>query len=43
MCVEEKGERKEKGFDFQYSDGRMSIGRELKLVYLTRATTRCQK
>ena len=43
LCVKEKGERKEKGSDSQYSDGRKSIGQELKLVYSTRATSRCQK
>ena len=43
LCVEEKGERKEKGSDFRYSDCRKSIGQESKLVYATRATSRCQK
>ena len=37
-CVEENGERKEK-----CSDSWKSIGQELKLVYSTRATSRCQK
>ena len=41
--VEEKGERKENGSDSRYFDGRKSLVRELKLVYLTRATSRCQK
>ena len=39
----EKGQRKEKGSDSQCSDGWKSIGQELKLVYSTRATSRCQK
>ena len=50
----EKGKRKEKReerkervghalSDFRCFDYRKSIGRELKLVYSTRATSRCQK
>ena len=38
-----KKERKEKSFDSRCSDGQKSIGRELKLVYSSRATSRCQK
>ena len=42
-----KEERKERAgrelSDFWCFDGRKSIGRELKLVYSTRATSRCQK
>ena len=37
------GERKENGSDSQCSKGRKSIDRELKLVYSTRATSKCQK
>ena len=36
-------ERKEKGFNFRCSDSRKLLVRELKLVYSTRATSRCQK
>ena len=43
MCVEEKGEIKENAFDSRCSDGRNSLIRELKLVYSTRATSRCKK
>ena len=39
-CVEEKGERKEKGSNSLCSDGRKFLVRELKLVYSTRATSR---
>ena len=45
MRGKEKGGKKEeeKGSDSQCSDGRKSLVRELKLIYLTRATGRCQK
>ena len=43
MCVEEKGEIKENAFDSRCSDGWNSLIRELKLVYSTRATSRCKK
>ena len=42
-CVEKKGERKENGSDSRCSNSQKSIGRELKLVYSTKATSRCQK
>ena len=44
-CVgkNEKGERKEKGSNSCCSNGRKSIGQELKLIYSTRATSRFQK
>ena len=41
--MEEKGERKENDSDSRCYDGRKSLVRELKLVYSTRATSRCQK
>ena len=37
------GERKKKGSNSLCSDGPKSLVRELKLVYSTRATSRCQK
>ena len=44
---EKREERKERAdcalSDFWCSDGQKSVGRELKLVYSTRATSRCQK
>ena len=42
---EKKGKRKvgRALFGSQCSDGRKSIGRELKLFYSPRATSRCQK
>ena len=43
ICVEEKGETKEKGFDSPCSDSQKSLVQELKLVYLTRATSGCHK
>ena len=38
-----KEERKENGFNSRCSNGRKLIGRELKLVYSPRATSRCKK
>ena len=35
--------KKKRAFDFLCYDGWKSIGRELKLLYSTRATSRCQK
>ena len=43
VCGGEKKKKKEKGFDSQCSDGQKLLVRELKLVYSTRATSRCQK
>ena len=43
MGKKEKGEREEEGFDSRCSDGQMLIGRELKLAYSTRVTSRCKK
>ena len=40
--MEEKWERKAKGSNSWCSDGRKSLVRELKLVYSTRAISRCQ-
>ena len=40
LCVKEKG--KKKGFDSWGFNSRESLVRELKLVYSTRATSRCQ-
>ena len=40
---EKEKKKKEKGSDSRCSDGPKSLVPELKLVYLTRATSRCQK
>ena len=39
----ERKKKKEKGSDSRCPNGRKSLVRELKLVYLTRAMSRCQK
>ena len=41
--MEEKGEIKENGSNSRCSDSWKSITQELKLIYLTRAMSRCQK
>ena len=41
--IKKKREIKENGSDSRCFNGRKSIGRELKLVYLPRATSRCKK
>ena len=41
--MEEKKKRKEKSFNSRCSDGWKLLVRETKLVYSTRATSRCQK
>ena len=43
VCGKLKGEKKKRAFNFRCYNGWKSIGRELKLFYLTRATSRYQK
>ena len=43
MSGEERVKKKEKGFDSWCSDSWKSLVQELKLVYSTRITSRCQK